>query len=397
METKISSMVVEGSEVTIFRGAGDLCRCFAAITNEFAIIRSDAVNSDAKSKELLGLAKTLQDKLNWGYRPLRLSSMQLANLRDEWQHTKDQHITIVKAMQASSSGLGIAHLVVPTEHVHYDIPANFRSPLMQNALLQVMHQFNAEACIQYGIWFCEEIESELRHFKPEASEEYTLQARFEDFCHEMRSRLLQDQIEEIQSAIVDQGKLVPDESNKSRNLMYEKIVVAGRSKFLILLDDLARILKQIAIVIESIQSMHPELQRIKIMAKIACVVMQGRLETGEAVALSWGQLVLLLQMLDQKLGVISALNGYLGLERTNLVFSIRLALAEISTQYSDEELFLLCTRWGQGVDKEFTAGLQSRVLKNYKSLGVPSKEHKVAGGEINRDLVAFLPPHKGKR
>lgn len=392
MDKGNKTITIEGSELKILHSEGPLGHCFGAIVNGTAIIRSEAVNTHTKAKQLVAFAEQFNQQLSLSYRALRLSSMQLTNVREEWTHTHGQHAAFSRILLDQKGKVGIAHIGAPTEHVHYQIAKEYQSELTQLELIRVTRQFNSEACIQYCIWICEEIETLLRRFKPEASEEYTLQARFEDFCHEIRTPFLTDRIEELNKAIAQEEALA-DDAPASKIKAFEKEIASNRLKLQQLMEYLSSILYEIPKVIDSIASVHPELADINIISKLAWLLMQGQLKPPETKGLSWGQLILLLQLLDQKLGVISAINGFKGLERTNLVFAIRLALAEIAPQYSDAGLLNNCLKWGAGSDDIFTPDLQTRVLQNYKALGVPSNEHKVKG-ELNKELVSFLPSRK---
>lgn len=383
MDTRAKSIVIDGESLAIFHNEGGaLTKCFGVCGKHYAIIRSSGVHSPIKAGELVTLAKRIHESLGWTKRPYRLSSHQLMNMRDEWKYTNKQHHALIKA---AIGDMGIAHVASATEHVYYEIPTEYASAYIQHELKKSIHLFHAECSLQYSLWIAEELEIQLKKFKPEASDEYTLQASMEDFCHEIRSPLLIDQLMTLRSLILEQGNL-KGKQQQAEIFALEKGIASGRLYLQNLIPHLSMLLERMAKVIESVQDSHPKLKGIKMMAMLASPLMLWQIN------LSWGARVLLLQLLDQKLHVISAINGHLGLERTNLVFAIRLALAEISPHYSDEKILEHCLNWGTPKqDKEFSAKLREKVLKNYKALGIPSKEHKTKKSNVNKNLITFLP------
>ncbi len=386
--TGTTSAMVNGCQLRLFPSDGDLPQCFGLLLDDIALIRSAAIDSEAKCAAFIGLVQRLQCERGWQHIPLRVSSMQLNNLSHEWSFIQEQHGCFVKANQTAK--LDIAHVSLPTNSLYYKIPEHFKSEIVQQALLQLVHQFNAQAGATYCKWVCEDIEVALKSFKPEASEEYTLQASFDDFCHEVHSHLWLELKAEHNAAVLAHRE-AGLQGDEKRMFELEKTIVACRKMLLSGLKFQYALLVQIASGIAFIEKVHPELKGIRIAATLLHLLMGFQLLIPSATVLGWGQKMLLVQLLDQQLHVISAVNGYTGFERTNLVFSIRLALAEMSKSVSIDELLAFCLDWH--AEKEEKLGRQLRVWtwQNYKLLNIPSQVKSAKEGIFNAELISFLP------
>lgn len=388
--SKISTMTIEGNNIVLFPNEAKeahLPNLIGAMAGDIPLIRSEDIDTTSKCGEFLRMAKLLHNKCGRAEKRLRISSMHLNNIREEWPFIKEQHRCLLNANQTHASALAIAHISLPTERVFFKVTPRFMSPFLQHKLKHLLQQFNAEATCMYYTWVCEEIEEMLKKFKPEAGEEYTLQAILEDFCHEVHSGFLKMYMQEISEAAIGQGKL---DLTKDKDKMFEleKIVVAGRMRLLPVMQYQCTLLKKI---IQSVAKMGGRYPKLKTIANIAYLLMGHQFDLPDTPKLSWGQRIMFIQLLDQQLGVVSALNSHTGLGRTSFVFSMRLALASMTKDYPEKEILDLCLHWAELYEGVLGKEMRRRVWINFEALKVPLRTAPKREGVLNVEFLQFLP------
>jgi hypothetical protein len=113
--------------------------------------------------------------------------------------------------------------------------------------------------------------------------------------------------------------------------------------------------------------------------------------SGENLTLSWGQQLLLLQLLNRYLNVVEVISG--SAQGLHQIVSIPLALAAFQGAMSEDHLFYGCLNWGREDSKEleFKEELRKKVmafeefLKNYLPYPALDKSNR-----INPDLAPFF-------
>lgn len=384
------SLGIEGSNILIFPREGELGQCVGAIVDNIPLMRSEDIDTAAKCTEFLKQAKLLQGKLvNVTHKRMRIASLHLNNLREEWSYIRDQHRFLIQANQKFGEVLKVAHLSLPTERIYYKISPRFLSPLLKHDLMQLLNQFNTEGCCIYCSWICEEIEEILKTFQPTAGEEYALQARLQDFCHEVHSGILTSHLQEINESIIKQGST--DKADTDAIFALEKVIMSERRQLLPLLQYQLVLLKQIIDAIEKIEKERMELLKLKNIATISYLLLGNQFEISGLPKASWGKRVLLLQLLDQYLGVISCMNSHDGIGRTNYVFTIRLALAAMMNKFPEKDILNLCLNWDEQFEGKLGRELRRRVWKNFEAMHIPLRTLLVREGDLNLIFLHFLP------
>jgi hypothetical protein len=383
-----SPITVEGCTIWLFHNSEAGQEGFlGALTNHHPLIRSPRIISEERRNALIMLAENMMKHI--GSYPLRVSCLQLDELSSDWNFIQQQHRTII------TNDCLTAHLCFPTRPLYFKYDAASQAEFLQKALKKLQNQFNAQAWQIYCQWMAEEINPILAAFQPEDSEEYQLQARLEDFIHEVYSGLMNDLKVEI-AALLDDQEDAFLKKNQEFLRTVETHLAECRERLVRLMQMQANLLLDIYEGIGKIEDLHAELIPLKQKAFILHKLMADQLElSGEK--LSWGQQLLLLQWLDQKLHVVSAVNDELSKERIPLVFAIRLALAELSKDHSEEKILELCLKWGtSNAHDESYLKLCERVWASYEALAFSHKQELNKNlsdekEEVNQDLLLFLP------
>lgn len=391
-----SSINIAGNQVLILPplSRSHLLRGLGCICNDSPLIRSGQIDSLEKCHDLLLMVNKLQERLQAGggkaHKGIRIASMDLNWIDDEWDLIQNQQSALTQ-MARQNPAFDFAHLSFPTDHALFRRNPDSSSEFMFKTISKLHQQFNNEGWLTYCSWLNKEAEVLLKTFKPEASEEYQLQARLEDLGHEVHSPLLISQRQNISKAILD--KLAAAEKGEREHIFkLEKEIVAGREHLKKSLEVQGDLCGNIAEGISKIETMHPGLRPLKIKFILLHQLIVNHLNSGPV--FSWGQQLLLTQLLDEYLEVIPTINCNTGIERTNLVFSIRLALIEMKKFYTQEGILELCLNWD--TDFKHVAELRKRlrgcVLANLSLMGMRTEGAEISGmWGANPAILGFLP------
>lgn len=386
-----SSMKIEGSVIWLFPNSQNepvLDHCLGVLVNHHLLIRSASINSIEKGRELDLLVQNMATHVGKSS-GLRCASLQLDRLSSHWNLIQSQHRCLTKIDSS------FAHLCFPTDPFYIKRDIAPQSGFLQKALKKLLHQFNAEAWHLYCQWLAEDIKPILAAFQPEASEEYQLQGLLEDFLHEVYSGLLIDIKKEMRGCLVDQEKAL-DQKDQSAIYTAETHLVTCKDTLLRMIQLQAALLRKIYEGIVQIEDLHADLKSLKLKTFALYKLVVSQIEVGLE-PLNWGQQLLLLQLLDQKLHVITVTNDETGQLRTDFVFAIRLALAELSNEYAEERILQLCLNWDQTQkDQELYHQFCERVWANCEALAFIGKHQSKDSvpyieEDINRDFLLFLP------
>lgn len=360
---------------------------FATVNNQ-TIFRSGSIDTPEKEKELTKAITAISKKL-----PYRFLSCQINTPLDEWELIQNQHLRVIHLNEVAKSLGKVAHLNVPVDYL-FVAPSDIPSEFAAKAIEKLSCHLNIEAWMTYSEWFNEEAEKILQTFRPEAADEYQLQALLEAFGIEIHSVFDREVQHELQKSLLDMARLVLGESLEPHVTLFtlEKKVILLREKLKKTLQTKYELLKNIVEGIEKIQEAHPELLSFKDLAMVLALLIGEDLEKkGE---LTWTKKILLIQLLNQKLGVITGVSCRDGLERTSAAFSLMTAIAEISPSILVEGLTKAILYEDNA---EVTHLIQKCVLANLKKLSLPfmnqseSKESTADDLHENREFLKYLP------
>lgn len=381
---------IENVEVLLsrFSSPKELQNGYFATVNSHILFRSGSIETPEKEKELIKAITSISKKL-----PFRFLSCQINTPLDEWELIQNQHVRLIHLNEVAKSLGKVAHLNVPVDYLFLsssDIPSEFAA----KAVEKLSSHLNIEAWMTYSEWFNEEAEKILHTFRPEAADEYQLQAVLESFGLEIHSVFDREVQQELQKSLIEMGRLVIGEKLEPHVTLFtlEKKVILLREKLKKTLLIKQGLLKNIVEGIEKIEEAHPELLSFKFLTNVLAILIGDDLEKkGE---LTWSKKILLIQLLNQQLGVITGINCHDGLERTSVAFSLMTAIAEISPPFLAEGLTKVILYED---NPEITHLMQKCVLANLKKLSLPLMSQSKSKGSTaldlqeNREFLKYLP------
>lgn len=296
----------------------------------FSLMRSDSIDPES----ILHFAQEIKKT-----DVLRISILQLNLPLQEWSKIQQQHYILVQAAKQAAW----AHLSFPTESTRLLTEPEKISEFDVKVADKLMHLLNVEAWATYCDWIGTEVKACLMRFLPDALDEYQLQARFDDFLHELNSTILIDIRKNLADILLEQSQ-VEESGDKSKLLTLEKMVVSSREKLKTLIVVQWHILNDIVEGITKIEKAHPELHHLKLSAYLLSKLMGPQLPVPNIPKLSWPQRLLLHQLLDQQLQVLSVVNGG-EVGCADMVFRVRAELCQLSRQHSIDSLVNMSERW----------------------------------------------------
>ena len=339
----------------------------ASFLGNGVIIRCNVIDTLEKAKELDSFLRTLPLKSD------RVSSLQLNSPEHEWGLIQAQHRFLAKLR------IPAAHLVFPLDQpIVPDIP---KSELSMRSTIKICRLLNTEGWLIYSNWLNQDVEALLKTFKPEALDEYQLQAILEDLGHECRSVFLNDCLETLK---VLQKRMEADDS-----FQLEKEAVWIREQLKRFLKTHYTIFCSIVLGIDSIKESHPELLELREKVFLLKLLVGSELDE---LSLDLMQKIMILQLLDQNLRVITCLNCDSGRERACFGFSIRSAIANIKSKDLVDTILHWkdCVKHANlGIKNEIVSLFQRDFLEMLGETLLPLKISK--GFVLNSDLLYLLP------
>lgn len=314
--------------------------------------------------------------------PLRIAVMQAALAETEWDHVLLAHASMMQG------GDIYAHTLISTEPLFGKPIADSTPNYLLKMFAKLVAQFNGEAWTKYSDWVGEEITGMLSHFHPEDLEEYQLQARLEDFLHEIRSTILSDLRNRMRQAVSEEYAIL-EKGDDAALREKEKVIIFCREKIKDLLDAQKELLLLIYEGVGKIESMHPELVPIKHTALLLAQLMTP--------GLSWSRRVLALQLLDQQLEAVSVVSGPLNDGRVAIVIAIRAALAEMSHRHPAGQVIEMCLGWdetnrGEKLADELRLLVAEQAHENAERYAVGGEKGELSSvGDVNGEWISFIP------
>jgi len=370
---------VSGYPLTVYQDTSFLL----AISGDHILLKTDEAE-----KETIEMIFDLTNKSSKKITPsMRCCLTQLDLPLEGWSNIQQQYNLLLHA--SIDANITWVPFSLPTERLCIEKNPNRFTKYDQRTAASLVNRFNTKTWIAYCHWIADTIKECLDKFQFDDLEEYRLQARLEDFLHEIDSILLKNTQKNIDAALLQEENLSPKE-DADKIFELEKAVVAERGKMQARLIVLWKLLKEILQEIDKIEEKHHELHLLK----ISCYLLHTLIghHVSEENKIKWPQFVLFLQLLDQQLSVISAVRNEAADSRSSIIFAIRLALAELSQNVSIDELVDLSENWSESNRKNPLAErLRQLVIANGKDLFTMNKNESDDDWGYNLDMLTFLP------
>lgn len=380
--------------------------------------RSGLIDTKFKAKfffeALRRLDADFKDKTSKEEFPLRVLACQACSPDTEWEQIWSEHACLAWLGFKHGLSAQIAHMVLPTEHFYTPKFQERPSEFFHKDVDSLVHVQNIDAWEYYNFWMAEEIEKIFEKLKLESLDTYTLEAYLKDYLIESRTMLARNGELEVTENILRLGAirqmidfpLRPEDDTatleksliRARNEAKKRLIVQQGSLF------------QIARIIEVIEESHPELAGLKRKAKILTKLMGSQLEIPGLSAIGWGQKLMLMQLLHEEMGIISALSCDTGLERTSLGLAVQAATSILKKNCGVDEALGLALNWDEVVvpsanNSKWTSlanHFRQNVLKCLEQLCLPLSRHgggeknleELEGQDVNLDFLNLLPEYK---
>lgn len=334
------------------------------------MIRTGSIRTASQVRELVALAQTINNSNERGRRPFRLCSNQINSVEFEWNAIERQHQLLMQSVQELRKQDSIVHISTPLEKLLIDRPPEKKLKRVGEALEKLPKLLNMEAWVSYCVWYNELLEEAFSHFLYDAVDEYTLERYVKDFRHEVLSPFLEKTRKRLVELELSMGT-----GEESRNLSYgervamEKELIVVRSDMQRMVrahfDDLVEILRLISV----IESAHPELVALKMRGQLLKQLLVDQVEAPNIDTPSWEMTQMMLQLLNDELGVISIVNCAEGNDRTHFAFAIRLALLQLKKKCSLIDTMDMVFHWEESVrevNKEVVQTNRARLVVQFR-------------------------------
>jgi hypothetical protein len=283
--------------------------------------------------------------------PLRLMDGLLCLQKEEWDLITAQDLLMAWFLSQKEFPGQCALLNLPTEHFYQPKDQQPESEFFLKAAAKLSDLLNVKGWGTYCKWINEEITLILQNIPLESMDSYTLEALFKNFNHEIDSQLLRNLEKEIQEVQLKVGGLYelfqhPCEASATI-ISLEKIIIKARSEIRRLLKFQYDTLEEIARIIPIIEESHPNFTSFKNKAFILNNLIKNHLEIPEAKTPSRFQELMLLQLLNEELGVLTVINSGKGLGRPSLATAVMLTISLLKQNNPLEKLIDLALDWNQ--------------------------------------------------
>lgn len=348
---------IDGINVVLQPAVSTIPNSWYVLTGNAVVLRTSLINSMQKVENFLDLTQKLHD--DWKSKdpqlkfPFRAVSCQLCTPKTDWDQIFVQHMWFTwlhfeKGLSAQS-----AHLNLPTDHFYSLKDLQQNSEFFLKAVAKLPEMQNIDAWETYCYWMNEEIEIILEKIPLESMDTYTMEAHLKDFVHEVRSSLLRNVEKDIESDVLKIGALrnfikFPVKENEDI-VELERRLIRARHDARPCLQVQYATLAEIARVINIIEDSHPELVTLKYQARLLTEMMDGHLGIEGKPKISWTKQLLLMQLLHEDLGIVTALNCDTGLDRTSLAFGIVLAISLLKQRHPKDQVIDLALNWDENI------------------------------------------------
>lgn len=324
-----------------------LTNCFGGWIHGMPLIRSSALDSEEKVRQLMALLETMHRKWNDQENtqvPFRFTCNQLQSTEFEWEMIHNEHQSIVHVSETIDSHLN--HLCSPIDPLVAEKEPPFKVQSTIDILDQMPKILNMESWADYCLWYAELLKNAFQGFSYDAVDEYTLEKYIQHFLHEADSPFLKRARQHLLLLQLAMGyPEKPLHSSHDDRINKEKAVIKVRYEMQRLIRDHYRPLTDLVPVLQMIEHAHPELEKIQRCGLYLKELIGPEVGDEKARPLSWGRGQMIKQLLCSEFQVIPAIHCDTGLTRTHLAFAIRAAAMTMQDRLNWIDLRELVTNW----------------------------------------------------
>lgn len=246
-----------------------------------------------------------------------------------------------------------AFLNLPTEHLYQPKGLAKESEFFARDAAKLTDLFNVGGWEVYCRWINEEITAILQRIPLESLDTYTLEGQFKNFNHQNDSQQLRNLDKEVRETLLKMGSVygwfeyAADARDSLPNL--ERRLIKARAEIKRLLQFQWETLVRIEEIIPIIAESHPELVNLNITCLILEKLMKNHLDIPQAIKANLVQEWMLVQLLNEMLGVVTSIRCNTNYDRTSIVFSVMMAMSKLSLEYPLQDLVTLGLHWPENV------------------------------------------------
>lgn len=333
----------------------NLCNSFIGWVDNHPVIRSGSVDSKRKVHQFLALAHMVYHKANTKSEdtlPFRVSSNQINSIESEWDLIGLQHQYLVESGKELSKGAAIIHSCTTLENFYATHPPTSRLISDLKALHELPKLLNMEAWAAYCSWFNDFLQVTFSELKYDAVDEYTLEGYIVDFEHEVVNPYLETTKKRLLELELSIGtKESADDISYNEVVKLEKELIVTRENLKDIIRSKYEILVEINRTIKIIEQAHPELISLKLVGELLEGLLAYEVDGPDVEIPPFVNQQVLHQLLNDEMGVISAVNCKHGVDRTNIAFAIRLATLQLKKLASKEDVIELAINWVETTQK----------------------------------------------
>lgn len=374
----------------------NLVNCCIGWVGETPLIRSGHINTLSKAHEWVVLARSIIPTKQTN---LRLSSAQMSSVEFEGEFIDQQHLALIQATQKLWESEKLVHLSTPLEYVYSTQSFERKVWADQTALDEIPKLHNTEAWADYCAWYNELLEEAFSHFLYDAIDEYTLEAHLKDFRHEVFSDFLERTRSQLLKLELERATNQLEGLSHSELVARDKEMLLSRHDMQRMVGEHYKSLVEIVRIVKIVQEAHPDLIDLNVVGRLLKALLGYEVDAPNIPRPNWGIKQMILQLLNDELGVVSSVNCHHGLDKTHLAFAIRMAVLQMKELHSREEIIELALDWENSshVDQ-----FRECVLDNLLEFCVPLT-HLNTGGKtmrwdesmhIHADLLPFIPKER---
>lgn len=395
------------------------------------VIRCGNLNSNRKIQELWALVNEINRDLNskgiTNQSICRLSLNQLNSAISEDDPFALEHYLLATQEQSKDK---ILHYTSFLDNFYFSTKPEILSQKDLEELQVPLKLHNMDACITYCGIYNEMLQRVFSGFEYDDVDAYTIEKYVIAFEHEMQSPYLpavKSQIIDLQRVLFADEELAKLTFREKENV--KRQILNLRQELQDMVKALFENLVEFVRIIPIIQDAHPELKSLKEKGILLKTLLGSEIEALNQPPLSFTNQQYLLQLLNDDMGIISAVHCSNGVERTNIAFAVRLAVIQLKSSTSTEQIIDLGLNWDEahekihhciaerGVEKleawiqdlevpQFRTRIQlllqfwdlfySNLISFCKPITLVVNHNQIArprvGGYLNREFLEIMPP-----
>lgn len=334
------------------------------------LVRMGPIENQADVEELAAILELFQ-KEDISF--TRIVSQQLQKPESEYPSVLWQHLFL----QTKDQLQHVAHLDLRSDPL-------FKSQIQQKTIAaKNMGTFaklvNCEGWLRYCDWFNEELDK--IPFFLDMLDIYQVEARANDYAHEINSPILNGLRKQIAEIIRNTANEIINSNNEEfiRNLVTEseKKLFKVRLGVQDNLQNICDCFSALVVYIETVEKPHPELTSIKNEALLLNCLIQEDLDLYIPSSMSWIKRMLLLSLIDCYFEVTPVINCASTDERTSVCFAIKQAVVQLAEPNKMKALVQLALDWDKAI---------IRVNSSCQKKGVVEFQKWLRGGDESSEM-----------